>query len=284
MLRKAIHSLVDWILYTSMFAAMCAVALCMATEHLLLNAIPELFTSLHLLVFCSTLFVYNTHYLLKKSTPELSDRYGWSQQHKYWHYLFLAIGILGCVISVFLLPWELLVACGVLGVLSFSYSIPVLPINYEKRRLKDFGGVKLVVLTTVWTIVTAVLPILYHDHNIIEYPYEILMRFVFMVTLCVAFDIRDMQTDMDNGIATLPNMIGVKGSYKVMSIAMILFIAMSIGQFLRYPSARRLIAELVVALCTKLAVDYARKYPSDRAYLGLVDGMMLLYGLLILLL
>lgn len=254
----------------------------MATEHLLLGAIPPLFSPLHLLVFSSTLFVYNTHYVLKKSTPELSDRYGWSQQNKGWHYFFLTVGIAGCIVSVFLLPWKILIGCGVLGLLSFSYSIPLLKFKNKKKRLKDFGWIKILVLTAVWTIVTAVLPILYYDQLITEYPYEILMRFVFMFTLCVAFDIRDMQTDMDDGISTLPNIIGVKGSYGVMSAAMIMFILMSIGQYMRYPSVSRLIAELVVALCTKLAVDYAKKHPSDRAYLGLVDGMMLLYGTLIL--
>ncbi|MCB0698169.1 MAG: hypothetical protein KDC07_12445, partial [Chitinophagaceae bacterium] len=156
-----------------------------------------------------------------------------------------------------------------------------LPISNPKR-LKDFGWIKITVLTTVWTIVTSVLPILDHDMNISDYPYEILMRFVFMFTLCVAFDIRDMQTDMDAGIATLPNMIGIKGSYRVMSASMILFIIMSFVQYIRHPSHLRLGAELFVAAAVKLVIDYARKHPSDRAYLGLVDGMMMLYAILVL--
>lgn len=254
----------------------------MATEKLLLQATPDLFNGLHLLVFCSTLLVYNTHYLLKQSSPEISDRYAWSIRHRIWHIILLAIGMIGCIASVFFLPFKVLVACGVLALLSFSYSIPILPFH-GKKRLKDFGRVKIFVLTLVWTIVTAVLPIVYHGQPIIDYPYEIAMRFVFMFTLCVAFDIRDMQTDMDNGIATLPNVIGVKNSYLVMSVAMILFVVMSIIQYFRFQIPGRLVAELIVALSTKLAVDYSAKKPSDRAYLGLVDGMMLLYGLLILL-
>ncbi|MCB0699649.1 MAG: UbiA family prenyltransferase [Chitinophagales bacterium] len=278
-----VYKLIDWLLYTSIFAASCALGLCMATESLLLNEVPAIYSSLHLLVFCSTLFVYNTHYIIKKSTPELSDRFGWSQKNGLWHYLFLIIGIGGCVFSVFSLPNEILIACGVLGLLSFSYSIPLLPFKDKKKRLKDFGWIKILVLAAVWAIVTSILPILYYHQEMADYPYEILMRFVFMFTLCVAFDIRDMQTDMDEGIATLPNMIGVRGSYGVMSFAMILFVIMSVGQYVRYPSLGRLVAELMVALATKLAVDYAKKHPSDRAYLGLVDGMMLLYALLILL-
>lgn len=253
----------------------------MGTERLLLNEIPALYSSLHLLVFCSTLLVYNVHYLIKKSTPEISDRFGWSLHHRLWHYLFMSIGAAGCLFAVWHLPVSILYSCVLLALLSFSYSIPLLPFK-NKKRLKDFGWIKILVLTSVWTIVTSVLPMLYHSKEIANYPYEILIRFVFMFTLCVAFDIRDMQTDLEAGIATLPNLIGIKGSYHVMTVSMILFIIMSIIQYMRYPIGDRLIAELLVAIAVKLTIDYARRHPSDKVYLGLVDGMMLLYALLVL--
>lgn len=280
-MRNIIHTTTSWILYTSLFAACCAVGLCMGTERLLLNDIPPLYSSLHLLVFCSTLLVYNAHYLIKKSTPEISDRFGWSQHHRLWHYSFMSIGAAGCLYAVWHLPAAILYSCVVLAILSFSYSIPLLPFK-NKKRLKDFGWIKILVLTSVWTIVTSVLPILYHSKEIADYPFEILIRFVFMFTLCVAFDIRDIQTDLEAGIATLPNMIGIKGSYHVMTVSMILFIIMSIIQYMRYPNGDRLIAELLVAIAVKLTIDYARRHPSDKVYLGLVDGMMLLYALLVL--
>lgn len=279
-MSKALHTITDWLLYTSLFAALCAVGLCMGTEKLLLNETPQLYSPLHVLVAGSTLFVYNVHYLIKKSTPDVSDRFAWSQYHRQWHYIFVGLGIILCGFAIFQLPVNILYTCIILGVLSFSYSIPLLPFK-DKKRLKDFGWIKITVLTTVWTIVTSVLPILYHGELLSKYPYEIMMRFVFMLTLCIAFDIRDMQTDLEAGIATLPNIIGVKGSYTVMSISMLLFIAMCFIQYFRYPSLSRLAAELVVAVCTKVVIDYARKHPSDRAYLGLVDGMMLMYAILV---
>lgn len=280
-MQQLLHKATDWLLYTSVFAAACATGLCMGTEKLLLDDTPPLFSMLHLLVFCSTLLVYNAHYLIKKSTPEISDRFGWSQTNRTWHILFMGIGIIGCGYAALVLPKQILYACFVLAALSFSYSIPLLPFK-NKKRLKDFGWIKILVLTTVWTIVTAVLPILFYGKSITDYPYEIMIRFVFMFTLCVAFDIRDMQTDLDAGIATLPNLIGVKNSYHVMTVSMLLFIAMCIIQYFRHPFLSRLIGELIVAAATKLAIDYARKKPSDRVYLGLVDGMMLLYTIMVL--
>jgi 1,4-dihydroxy-2-naphthoate octaprenyltransferase len=177
---------------------------------------------------------------------------------------------------------QILIGCAVLAVLSFAYSLPILPLK-NKRRLKDFGWVKILVLTLVWTIVTSVLPMLYWDVSLSAYPFEILIRFVFLFTLCVAFDIRDMQTDLEAGIATLPNLIGVKNSYRLMDVALVLFVLLSIIQYIRYPIAGRLAGEVITALATKLVINHSKTHSSDRVYLGLVDGMMLLYGLLMLL-
>lgn len=281
MLLNLIAKITNWILYTSLFAALCAVSLCMATERLVINAIPDIFSSLHILVFGSTLFVYNAHYLFKKSDEALSDRYAWSLHYKKWHYLFLISGALMSGLSLLFLSRSIFRACALLGVLSFAYSLPLLPFR-NKRRIKDFGWIKIMVLTNVWTIVTSVLPILYWERHVLEFPFEILIRFVFMFTLCIAFDIRDMQTDMEAGIATLPNLIGLKSSYRLMHITLFFFVGLSIIQYARYPSYVRLSGELVTAIITWQVISYTRKHPSDRAYLGLVDGMMLVYGLLVL--
>jgi len=276
-----IYRIVNWVLYTSLFAAFCALGMCMATERLLIDAIPPLLTSLHSLVFGSTLVVYNTHYIIKKVVPNASDRYAWTEKNRIWHYIFFISGITMCLGSLFWLSWKILLGCVVLGFLSFAYSIPLLPFE-NKRRIRDFGWIKITVLTSVWTIVTSVLPMLYWDKPLTAYPYEILIRFVFMFVLCIAFDIRDMQTDLDAQIFTLPNLIGLKNSYRLMNAIIVLFAVLSVIQYFRYPSQTRLIGELIAAVVTKLAIDFTKKHPSDRVYLGLIDGMMLLYALLVL--
>jgi len=279
MFKRAATIITDWILYTSLFAACCTVALCMATERLLIGHVPALFSALHVFVFGSTLLVYNTHYVVKRSSAAVSDRVSWSQHNIHWHYIFFTIGFVSCIGSLFFLSWEILEACVVLGLLSFAYSLPLLPFA-RRKRIKDFGWIKITVLTGVWTIVTSVLPILYWHQSIADYPYEVLMRFVFMFTLCVAFDIRDMQTDLEADIYTLPNLIGLRSSYLLMNGTLLFFAFLSVVQYLRYPSPARLTGELFSVLLTKAAIGYTKKYPSDKAYLGYIDGMMLVYGVL----
>jgi 1,4-dihydroxy-2-naphthoate octaprenyltransferase len=126
-----------------------------------------------------------------------------------------------------------------------------------------------------------VLPLLYWKKSLLTYPFEILIRFVFLFTLCVAFDIRDMQTDRKNSILTLPNLIGAKNSYRLMDVSILAFVTLSALQYIRYPSTGRIIAEIISAISTKAVIQYSKRHPSDRVYLGMVDGMMLLYGCLI---
>jgi len=268
-------------LYTSLFAACCATGLCMATERLLTGGVPPFPSALHVLVAGSTLLVYNVHFIIKKSSAQLSDLYYWTQRYIWWHYFFSGLGLLLCLAGAWFLPGNILLCCGLLAVLAFTYSIPMLPFR-GKKRLKDFGRLKILVLTGVWTIVTSVLPVLFWNKNISDYPFEILLRFLFMFTLCVAFDIRDMQTDLEAGIYTLPNLIGIRNSYRLMNAALILFALLSIVQYLRYPSLPRLTGELLTAACTRVAIIYTRKHPSDRAYLAYIDGMMLLYAFFLL--
>ncbi len=254
----------------------------MATERLVAGADVPLFSPLHPFLFGATLLVYNVHFIFKKSTPGLSDRYYWSQRYIYWHYFFSLAGIVLCLSAIGHLPKGILIWAGVTALLSFAYSLPLLPIR-GRRRIREFGWIKILVLTGVWTIVTAIFPILFWQQEIGNYPVEICLRFLFMFTLCIAFDIRDAQTDLDAKIYTLPNLIGIRNSYRLMDIVLVLFAVFSVVQYLRYPSAGRLAGEMLTVVFTRLAIVYTRRYPSDRNYLAVIDGMMLVYALLVLL-
>lgn len=282
MLKKSLTAFINWILYTSVFAALCALGLCMATERLILQIIPPLFTPLHIFISGSCLVIYNIHYVIKKSSVTISDRYRWTQHHRYWHWISLITGLLLCNAFWWMFSIKIFLCCVVLAILSFAYSLPLLPLG-EKKKLRDFGWIKIAVLSGVWTIVTSVLPILYWDKQLTAFPYEILLRFVLLFILCLAFDIRDMQTDLKAHIYTLPNRIGERNTYRLIDAMILLFILLGVIQYLRYPSLLRLTGDLLTALLSRLAITYTKNHPSDKAYLGLVDGIMLIYAVILLL-
>lgn len=274
--------LLKWILYTSFFAAFCALGLCMATERLLLGHLPGAFTALHGFVAGNTLVIYNLHYFIKRIPAGISDRADWSARFKWVHPLLIVAGCLLSCFCLFYLPVKVILVSVGLGVLSLGYSLPILPFP-QKKRLKDWGILKLILLSLVWTCVTVLMPMLYWNKDIEAYEVEFILRFVFMLPLCIAFDIRDMETDKENSIYTLPNAIGLKGSLRMMDICLVLFMVLAIWQYSRYPILSRLICGFAIAGITKIMLLLSRRVSTDVFYLLFVDGMMLLYAVMVLL-
>jgi 4-hydroxybenzoate polyprenyltransferase len=275
---KPLIRFIDLLLYTSVFAALCATALCMATERLISNTTPMVVNSLHLLVLGSTLAVYNTPRIAKM----LSRKQAGKREYHNWYIFFFCVGIIIAGTGLYRQTTTMLIACCMLGIVAFSYFLPVLPFK-NRKRLRDFGGIKIIVLTGVWTVATSILPILYWQKNIADYPLEITIRFVLVFILCVLFDLRDMQPDLKSSIYTIPNKVGIENSYRLIYATLVLFVILSVLQYFRHPVSGRLVSAAITAAATWLVTQYVKKQPGDRVYLLLVDGVMLLYALLVLL-
>jgi 4-hydroxybenzoate polyprenyltransferase len=273
--------LIKWILYTSLFAVLCAVGLCMATEKLLLGHTPGFFSALHGFVAANTLCIYNLHYYIKKIPPGISDRADWSAKNKWVHPFLIVFGCLLSLYCLFFLPLKVIAVSVALGLLSLGYSLPILPFP-QKKRLKDWGILKLILLALVWTCVTVLMPMFDYNKSFEAYEVEFLLRFVFMLPLCIAFDIRDMETDKENSIYTLPNAIGLSNSYRLMDVCLIVLCGLAIWQYFRYPVLSRLWSGLVIVVLTKIMLQLSKKVDTDIFYLLCIDGMMLVYALFIL--
>ena len=249
----------------------------MATERLINNSPPLLFNRLHILVFGSALLVYNTPRIIRKPNFEHAK----SIQYRYWYFFFFFTGLVLTITGLITQRLQVQLSAMLLGVFAFAYFLPLLPFE-NKKRLRDFGWLKIIVLASVWTMATSVLPMLYWQKNIGNYPFEILVRLVFIFTLCVIFDIRDMRADQINNINTLPHKVGIKNSYRLINVTLGLLVMLSIIQFIRYPFVERFTSAILTAIITWIVAFYLKKRPSERAYLLLADGVMLLYAMFIL--
>ena len=225
-------------------------------------------------MFGSTLLVYNTPRIIRRSNLK-------RLQYRQLYRFFFFVGIILTGVGLWGQSLWVQVAAIALGVFAFAYFLPILPFS-AKKRLRDFGGLKIIVLASVWTIATSVLPMLYWQKNIGNYPFEILVRLVFIFTLCIIFDIRDMQTDLTNNISTLPHKVGIRNSYRLINTTLVLLVVLSVVQYMRHPYAIRFTGALLTAMFTWIVARYLQKRPSERAYLLLADGVMLLYALLVL--
>lgn len=265
-----VKRLINWLLSSSVFAAACSLSLCVSAEKLALGYIPPFFTPLHFIIVGSSLFEYNVHRLFNPHVHQ-----GLSTN---WNIGLAAVGALFCVCSLPFLSVHFLAWLAVLGVFTISYSLPLF-----KRRLKDYGLVKITVLTAVWVIATTVLPTVYWQRPHTFFWWKIALRTELIFALCLAFDIRDVQHDASRKVQTLASRLGIQQSYNLTSIVLLFFLFTGILQFYFEQSLTHLIAILLTCIAAFAAIAYSRKHEHNNVYLGLIDGVMLVYGLMLLL-
>jgi 4-hydroxybenzoate polyprenyltransferase len=271
---------IDFFLFTSLFAACSAVTLCMATEKLILNQQSTLGSSLHCFIFGSVLVVYNLHYLIKKSAKKQSLQYNWVQKNRFWNLMFFFTGLVLCFVFVLKLPIVIWQICIFLALCSLAYSLPILPFK-NKPRIKDFGSIKSIVLVTVWTATTVVLPFYFYNVPFLDLYFEIARRALFLFVLCLVFDIRDKEVDIDAGIKTIPNQIGLNKTYFIIRGLLLAYVFFAGLLFFYDGLLNRLLVHLIAVISTYLAIQFVRNNSSDRNYILFIDGQMFLYGWMI---
>lgn len=270
----------QFILFGSIFIAACAVGFCIETN-ILLNT-PLNHFGFYSFVFGATLFQYNLHYIVKTAAVQGSERLRWTIKNQKIHFFLLVAGIILIVVSVFSFEVRHLGILLILGVISLLYSFPFLPFG-KKKRIKDYGVFKIITLSLLWTLVTVWLPATGMHYDTGLFFFIFFKRFIFMMILCLLFDMRDIEIDRSQNIKTLAVLLGRKKSYLFAYLLIALFIIACILQYLYLPRPNFLIAMLISIFITSIIIELTKKSNSDYIYLAGVDGMMLLQSILIML-
>jgi 4-hydroxybenzoate polyprenyltransferase len=273
-----IKKILEFILFTSIFVAGCAVAFCMETNILL--DVPFNNFSFYAFVFGATIVQYNLHYIVKKIAVKNSERLTWSQQNKNIHLILLIAGCILILYSLFSFHLEHFFILFVLGCISFLYSFPFLPFA-KKRRIKDYGFLKIITLSLLWTLVTVWFPVSGHAYDHILFVFVFAKRLVFMFILCLLFDMRDIEVDKSENIKTLGVVLGLKKSYLLSYILLVVFLLLCLWQYFYLPQMQFLLPMVISAIATFITIEITRKSNSDFVYLAGIDGMMLLQAILV---
>jgi len=273
-----IKKLLEFILFSSIFIAACAVGFCIETNVLL--GLPLNTFSFYCFVFGATLLQYNLHYSTKKIAVKNSERLRWSLNNKKTHFFLLVVGVLLILFSFFYFQLKHFVILALLGAISFLYSFPFLPFG-KRRRIKDYGLLKIVTLSLLWTLVTVWFPVNNMPFDALLFIFVFVKRFIFMFILCLLFDLRDIEIDRKENIDTLPVVMGKTKSYNLSYILLVLFLAIAFVQYLYLPQLPFLLAMVISAAVTFLIIERTKKTNSDFIYLAGIDGMMLLQAFLV---
>lgn len=220
MLKRLGSSILDFLLFSNLFIAVCAVAQGLVTYHLLKTEPNQ-----HILAFLffSTLLIYNLAVLLAKPKhPQQSPfkRVRWIFAH---HRLTISTTLISalCLIPLGLLylSFEAQLLMLFVGLLAVAYNIPFLTLNGKKIGLRNIPGIKLFLIGLVWASSCVLLPIVEMESlQKVQIPLGetvllVAKRFLFICAITVPFDIRDLYQDKLYELKTIPVMLGEKKAW-----------------------------------------------------------------------
>ena len=261
--------------YTNIFIALCSVVMCCYTFFALQIPVNSSYLGF---VFFATLVSYSFHWYLTVDVSSSSQRVQWTVNNKSVHVLLFFISSIGAIFFGYLLKdfwvWVVFTA-----MLTFLYSAPKIPI-WPFNQLYKIAVGKTIFLALVWMHVTVILPVVFFAP---PYPADFesfaLNRFFLIFPICILFDYRDREHDIKAGIKSMINLLTKKGLDIVFWGCLLVFAVTSL-----YIAANTSLTSLLIliapAFILGLVYSVAKKKFTDFLYYFILDGLMMLSGIL----
>lgn len=234
-----------------------------------------------LLVFFSTLFIYNIGYyrsILFGVKAQRSQAKWMSLHFSYWTFsILISLLALLYLFSSFSIKAQILI--GILSIISFIYIIHGITFFSREISIRNIPYTKTFIVSAVWAMITTLPQII--DHELFSYyhPWVFLLieRFLFIFPITLMFDIRDMDSDPET-LQTIPRRIGIKNT-KILAIFSLL-----IGYYFFYSTGMNTEGLILIALLYILMLLTVIKSSGSRSelfYSAWFDGMMGLHALFV---
>lgn len=245
------------------------------------------------LLFFATLFVYNLDRLspaaiedrndpeYAQDTTNLQDRE--APQTRRLMGAMLALSIPGMACAALSLPVELILLLVPLAGIAIGYALPLIPYRGEWIRLKQVPGIKILLISLVWSIATVTLPGWGSGADPLSPMLvgETIARALFIFGITLPFDVRDMARDARAKITTIPILIGITRTrlLAMASIALMFCCELAMHIFLSpAPTAARLVP---VAWSVVVTLGLLSKLHAERGegyYAVYMEGTMGVYA------
>lgn len=236
-------------------------------------------------IFLATLFDYNLHRYLTINKPEADtgDKFKWDREHLKLIKVLIISSSAGLVFILFFVRMEILFLLVPLAVLSFLYSFPFPGKQKSNFRLLRITGMKTFLIALVWTGATVLVPIFFEVQSFSYLQILLLFaeRFTFIFAIAIPFDIRDMKADAISGLKTIPIVFGENIALKISKIALLFSLSIASFHYLDANLIFILPAYLLSILITFIFINNNRLKETTYYYHGMLDGCILLHGILI---
>ena len=199
--------------------------------------------------------------------------------------IFSLLAFIAMIYYVVLLSLKTLLLIGGLGVITFLYAIPLLPMDYfrdHKQNLRQISGLKVYVIALVWAFTTVIVPLVNNDVAINwDVVITTLQRFVFVIVLMLPFEIRDLNYDSVK-LGTIPQKIGIENT-KISGVILVVVFCL-LEYFKDHLTETAIISNAIIGFVTLLFVLFSNKKQSKYYSAFWVESIPILWLIIVLLL
>ncbi|MEM9804154.1 MAG: UbiA family prenyltransferase [Cyanobacteria bacterium P01_D01_bin.56] len=239
------------------------------------------------LIFTSALIPYNLDRVADSYKQKIPDQnaQAYFQQGWGWFVILIATSITAILLysanrSV------LMVSLG--GLISLVYGLPLLPWRHQYRiklfRLKDIPAAKAWIVAGIITYALIAVPLAYAKASLsLSAGLTSLFLFIFIGTNAHLFDVRDLESDRQAGVLTLPLLVGVSRNRQIWSVLNVLTVVLVSWGWLHQLSVP---PPAVVIPCLAVNLTALRLIQPDtpRAMYNIcLDGCLFIPGVIVLL-
>ena len=230
------------------------------------------------LIFVTALIPYNLDRIFDSYVQKIPDDKAQLFFRKPYVWVLLIAAIASTAILLYKAPIEVRYV-SLVGIVPLLYGTPLFPVYKSKwrwYRLKDIPGSKAWIVGSVLTYAVIALPLAYAKVKFdLAAGFATLFMFVFIVTNSHVFDVRDLDSDREKGVITLPVIIGIKTTKIVLTAMNLLMLLTIIGAWTNDILVFR--PEIILAVLANLIYIWAIDYNTPRwVYSIWIEGCLFL--------
>ena len=206
----------------------------------------------------------------------------WAQENPQLSKNILLITLVVAVSFFFMLDRQQQIIAGLLASFTAFYGMVDIPFLKPAKKLRDFGLFKTLFVAIVWSVTTVVIPLsgTFVENDIMVF--LLLRRFLFLLALTIAFEIKDLKSDEEYQLQTIPMRLGVSNTKLLAQGILFLLMLLNLVQyfFFTIPLSNMLAVNLSL-LVSILCIQPLHEDSPDWWYYFVLDGMMILQFLFV---
>ncbi len=271
-----------FLIHTNMLVSLAAVFLTLQTQ-VQLGMKPQLYPYLFI-IFSASFLAYNIQAVVtmvdgRHQTTDIFPKQ--KIQNRRLQEITLIISIAVFFGAIVLAKQKIIATLVPLSILTLCYSFPMLKTKRAFFRLREVPFLKIFLIALIWSLVTVLLPTLHASDDVNRKQLVLMLgeRFLLIFAIAIPFDVRDMKTDEIAKLKTIPLVIGKTNAVALANTSLLTFMLISIVHFSN--DLPFVLPALIVSVMVILVLINSKAWVTSPMYYSLLDGTMILQGLLV---